>query len=213
MPGNRIKREILSTSRKLQSILGQGKSRPRTTQIGILNNFTLKMALETNMAIAVRVSNSSEGIMQQSWRKNSIWFLCTAFKKRERKNQNFRKHLALHFSFLNLQQLCNRKEFTTAVSTSCRCPQDLEATCSYTLIMVLWFLLSVFHVITSRRVLGVQELVLQFRGLWIVLHTWFSKEKNYTFQGTLHFQFLFRGKDKNSNRGTSPLSFPSACPS
>jgi len=43
-------------------------------------------------------------------------------------------------------------------------------------VIVLWFLLSVFHIITSSSVLGVKELMLQFHGSWIVLGTWISEE-------------------------------------
>jgi len=41
------------------------------------------------------------------------------------------------------------------------------------------FWLSVFHIIASCSALGVKKLMLQFHGLWIVLGTWFSEEKNY----------------------------------
>jgi len=39
--------------------------------------------------------------------------------------------------------------------------------------MVPWFSLSVFHIITSRNALGVEELMLQFHG-----YLQFSEEKN-----------------------------------
>jgi len=62
-------------------------------------------------------------------------------------------------------------------------------------------LLSVFHIITSSSAQGVKELMLQFRGLWIALGTWFSEEKNYILHtpedsALFCFHFLFRGKDK-----------------
>lgn len=47
---------------------------------------------------------------------------------------------------------------------------------SFVVVMVLWFLLSVFHNITSGCSLGVKESMLQFRGSWIFLGTWFSEE-------------------------------------
>jgi len=53
-------------------------------------------------------------------------------------------------------------------------------------VVVLWFWLSVFHIITSCSALGIKELMLQFHGLLIFPGTWFSKEKNYTRQRTLH---------------------------
>jgi len=66
------------------------------------------------------------------------------------------------------------------------------------IVVVLCFLLSVFHHIPSYEALGVKELMLQFRGLLIFLGTWFSEEKNYTSQKTftVHFHSPFRGKDK-----------------
>ena len=55
--------------------------------------------------------------------------------------------------------------------------------------MVLWFLLLVFHIITSCSALGVKELMLQLHGLSVFLGTWFSQEKNYINQQTFIVTF------------------------
>jgi len=65
-----------------------------------------------------------------------------------------------------------------------------------------FFLLSVFHVITSCSALGVKELMLQFHALLIFPDTWFSEmKKNYISQKTSLFCFHlpFRGKDKTAH--------------
>ena len=76
-------------------------------------------------------------------------------------------------------------------------------------VMILWLLLLVFHIITSCSALWVTELMLQFCGLLRVMGTWFSEEKkNYIPQGTLHFHFPFRGKDKTLHRSQDISLFP-----
>jgi len=70
------------------------------------------------------------------------------------------------------------------------------------------FELSVFHIITSCSALGVKELMLQFHGLLLFPGTWFSEEKNYITQGTLHFGS--EGKRKLFAHHEQCSLFPSA---
>ena len=69
--------------------------------------------------------------------------------------------------------------------------------------MVLWSLLSVFHIIISYSALGVKELMLQFCRLSTVLGIPFSEEtKKYKSRKTSLFCFssLFTGKDKTAHK-------------
>ena len=80
-------------------------------------------------------------------------------------------------------------------------------------VMVLWFLLSVFHIITCNA-LGVKELMLQSHGLPVVLGTCLRKEEmNYSCQKTslFSFCFLFRGTGKtNWESWDGPFFFSSS---
>ena len=74
-------------------------------------------------------------------------------------------------------------------------------------------LLSVFHTITSSRVLGVKELMLQFHGLLIFCVPG-SQKKNYMSQRTFHYSvsdFCSEGKIKLFTSHGTLLSPFAAC--
>lgn len=73
---------------------------------------SLKKALgRSDTGAVVNVSSSSEGTMQQSWRRISVWFLFIALKK-EKKNQKM-PHYHLFLPSSSLQQT---RQFVTAVA-------------------------------------------------------------------------------------------------
>ena len=77
-------------------------------------------------------------------------------------------------------------------------------------VMVLWFLLSVVHIITSHSALGDKELLLQFCRLLIVQVPALRRERvNYSSQKTSLFLFPFRGKDRTDweSQDCNPFSF------